>query len=140
MSVGWAASSWLTSTAILVSSLGTAQRSPVGRRATSSWALATSIPTKSELLDICNSWLARPCRIRARWHQTTVRALGVTDVTTQALPRSPPTCGVSVYHVRDPGDGGFPPLPIKIQGDYRSPAMPEAVASDAPQPQSDDAQ
>ena len=44
--VGWRGCTRSTSVATPLASLGTAHRSPEGRRAMSNWALATSIPTK----------------------------------------------------------------------------------------------
>ena len=93
---------------MLASSCGTVQRSPVGRSAISSWALATAIPTKICEADIHDAWVARPCRMRAQGHRTTVRALGVHDVTTLATLRSRWTQAESVYHVRVSGNGDSP--------------------------------
>ena len=94
---GWTRS---TSSATPLASFGTAHRSPEGRQAGSNWALATSIPTKHGTS--LTQTPARPTlHIRAPWHHTTVRALGVQDATTLML-RSGlgPTKAQSVYHVR----------------------------------------
>src|SRR5207244_10478745 len=64
---------------------------------------------------------ARPWQIRAQWHQTTVRALGVQDVTTHAPLRSRRTKAQTVSHVREPRAGESPTsLIIKIQGCWAS--------------------
>src|SRR5262245_23012973 len=47
------------------------------------------------------------------WHQTTVRAWGVQDVTTHAPLRSLWTTARSVCHVRGLGDGDTPTSPTK---------------------------
>ncbi len=47
-----------------------------------------------------DSWLARPCQIRAAGPRTTGRALKGVDATTQATLRSRRTTAESVYHVR----------------------------------------
>src|SRR5215831_1218312 len=47
------------------------------------------------------------------WHQTTVRAWGVPDVTTHAPLRSLGTKARSVCHVRGLGDGDTPTSPTK---------------------------
>src|SRR5712691_8082657 len=95
-----------------LASLGTAQRSPAGRRAISNWAFATSIPTKhgtsTRGTPVCPT-LQR----RAQWHQTTVRARGVQDVTTHAPLRSQRTKAQSVYHVRVLREGDAPTSPLK---------------------------
>src|SRR5712671_6559546 len=95
-----------------LASLGTAQRSPAGRRAISNWAFATSIPTKhgtsTRGTPVCPT-----LQIRAQWHQTTVRARGVQDVTTHAPLRSRWTKAKSVYHVRGLRGGDSPTSPTK---------------------------
>src|SRR5712691_11123851 len=95
-----------------LASLGTAQRSPAGRRAISHWAFATSIPTKhgtsTRGTPVCPT-----LQIQAQWHQTTVRARGVQDVTTHAPLRSRRTKAKSVYHVRVLRDGDSPTSPLK---------------------------
>src|SRR5215831_14893986 len=70
-------------------SLGTLQVSAVGRTAMSRVAFATSMPTKRGGGIIATSCpLARPCRIRALWALSTVRAAPEDGVTTHAHPRS----------------------------------------------------
>src|SRR5919108_4829204 len=94
-----------TRAAIPTSSLAMAHRSPVGRRAIASWALATAIPTKPGVADIiAPDWpsLARYGLARLR---ATVRALEGVDVTTHAPLRSRWTQAVTVYHVRVTGYG-----------------------------------
>src|SRR5262245_31151931 len=82
----------------------------------SNWALATSIPTKHGM-SLIRTPVHPTSPIRAQWHQTTVRALGVQDVTTHAPLRSRRTKAKTVYHVRAPSAGESPtPLIIKIQG------------------------
>src|SRR5439155_14725005 len=76
------------------------------------WSDATLIPTKH-----CMSHIRTPVfptlHIRAQWHQTTVRAWGVQDVTTHAPLRSRRTKAQSVYHVRVLRDGDAPTSPLK---------------------------
>jgi hypothetical protein len=56
-----------------------------------------NIYTNTDLRDSHdNSSLAPPCRMRARWHRPTVRALGGQDATTHAPLRSQRTQAVSV--------------------------------------------
>src|SRR5438105_3321017 len=112
MRVGWWPWSWSTSVATPLASLGTAQRSPEGRRAISSWALATSIPTKQGT-SLIQTPVSPTWQRRAHWHQTTVRAWGVQDVTTSATLRPQRTKAQSVYHVRVLGDGDAPTSPSK---------------------------
>ena len=103
-------------------SFGTDHRSPEGRRAMSNWALATSIPTKHGM-SLIRTPVHPTLQIRAQWHQTTVRALGVQDVTTLATLRSRRTKAQPVYHVREPRAGESPTsLIIKIQGCRQSAA------------------
>src|SRR5207302_421468 len=85
--VGWRVCTRSTSVATPLASLATAQRSPEGRRAMSTWALATSIPTKHGT-SLLRTPVRPTWRIRAQGHQTTVRALGVQNVTTHATLRS----------------------------------------------------
>ncbi len=110
--VGWRACNRSTSVATPLASLGTAQRSPEGRRAISNWAFATSIPTKHGTSPI-RTPVCPTLQIRAQWHQTTVRARGVQDVTTHAPLRSRRTKAQSVYHVRGLRDGDSPTSPLK---------------------------
>src|SRR5262245_33265622 len=70
--------------------------------------------------DSCGTPVCPALPIRAQWHQTTVRAWGVQDVTTHAPLRSRRTQAQSVCHVRGLGDGDTPTSPIKIQGYWRS--------------------
>src|SRR2546426_8600110 len=107
MRVGWRACTRSTSVATPLASLGTAQRSPEGRRAMSHWALATSIPRKHGT-SLIRTPVGPTLRIRAHWHHTTGRALGVQDVTTHAPLRSRWTKAQSVYHVRVLRDGDSP--------------------------------
>src|SRR5205814_4653667 len=95
-----------------LASLGTAQRSPAGRRAISNWAFATSIPTKHGTSTI-GTPVCPTLQRRAQWHQTTVRAQGVQDVTTHAPLRSRRTKAQAVYHVRVLRDGDAPTSPLK---------------------------
>src|SRR5712691_6304071 len=78
----------------------------------SNWALATSIPRKHGTSTI-GTPVCPTLQIRAQWHQTTVRALGVQDLTTHAPLRSPWTKAQSVYHVRGLRDGDAPTSPTK---------------------------
>ena len=100
MRVGLRACTQATSVSTPLASFATVHRSPEGRTAMSTWALATSIPTKHG-----TSRIRTPLRptlpIRAHWHQTTVRAPGVQDVTTHATLRSRWTKATSVYPVRE---------------------------------------
>src|ERR1700675_5147307 len=112
MGVGWRVCARSTSVAPPLASLGTAQRSPEGRRAMSNWALATSIPIKHGT-SLIRTPVCPTLRIRAPWHQTTVRARGVQDVTTHAPLRSQGTKAQSVYHVRVLRDGDSPTSPLK---------------------------
>src|SRR5438309_11677372 len=50
---------------------------------------------------------------KTQWHQTTVLARGVQDVTTHAPLRSRRTKAKSVYHVRVLRDGDSPTSPLK---------------------------
>src|SRR5439155_23254210 len=95
-----------------LASLGTGQRSPAGRRAMSHWALATSIPIKHGTSTM-GTPVCPTLQRRAPWHQTTVRAWGVQDVTTHAPLRSRRTKAQSVYHVRVLRDGDAPTSPLK---------------------------
>jgi hypothetical protein len=95
--VGWKAYKEGTRAAMSASWFGTVRRSALGRRATSQWACAPSMPTET------GGWLiessfpgARPCAMRARSALGTVRALMGRAVTTRALPRSLATSGASV--------------------------------------------
>src|ERR671938_637956 len=99
MRVGGMAWSRATRAAIPTASWATAQRSPVGRRATSSCALATSIPTKHGVADIITPEWPGLGRYGLAWLRATVRALDGVDVTTQAPLRSQGTKAVSAYHV-----------------------------------------
>jgi hypothetical protein len=130
--VGWRAWSWSTSVVTPLGSLGTAHRAPEGRTAMSNWAFATSIPIKHGTSRI-RTPVGPPLQRRAHWHQTTVRAWGVQDVTTRATLRSRRTTAQSVYHVRELHDGHCPPSLIKIQGWKPSPApsMPLRAAPTA---------
>ena len=112
MRVGLRACTRSTSVATPLASFGTAHRSPEGRRAMSNWALATSIPTKHGT-SLIRTPVCPTLHIRAPWHQTTVRALGVQDVTTHAPLRSQRTKAQSVYHVQGLGDGDSPTSPLK---------------------------
>src|SRR2546430_15126088 len=83
-----------------VASLDALQVSAVGRTAMSRVAFATSIPTKrgdGTMRTSC--MLARPCRIRAPWALSTVRAAPGADVPTHAHPRSLTIRGATVWHV-----------------------------------------
>src|SRR5216683_337230 len=110
--VGWRVCTRSTSVATPLASLGTAHRSLEGRRAMSNWALATSIPTKHGT-SLIRTPVRPTLRIRAQWHQTTVRALGVQNVTTHATLRSRRTKAQSVYHVPGLRDGDVPTSPLK---------------------------
>src|SRR5712692_5363779 len=112
MRVGWRACTRSTSVVTPLASLGTAHRSPEGRNAISHWAFATSIPTKHGT-STRGTPVGPTLQIRAQWHQTTVRALGVQDVTTHAPLRSRRTKAQSVYHVRVLRDGDSPTSPLK---------------------------
>src|SRR5712692_10266963 len=112
MRVGWRACTRSTRVITPMASLGTAHRSPEGRRAMSNWALATSIPTKHGT-SLLRTPVCPTLQRRAQWHQTTVRALGVQDVTTHAPLRSRRTKAQSVYHVRVLRDGDSPTSPLK---------------------------
>ena len=98
--------------AMPLASVGTAQRSPAGRRAMSHWAFTTAIPTKhgtsTRGTPVCPTW-----QIRAQGHHTTVRARGAQDVTTHAPLRSRRTKAQSVSHVRGLRDGDAPTSPLK---------------------------
>src|SRR5712691_5876946 len=61
----------------------------------------------------CGTPVGPTLQIRAQWHQTTVRARGGQDVTTHAPLRSQWAKAISVYHVRDLGDGDAPTSLIK---------------------------
>src|SRR4029453_7577921 len=95
-----------------LASLGTAQRSPVGRRAIATWACATAIPpqhgTSTRGTPVCP-----PLPRRAPWPQTPGRARGGQDVTPHAPLRSRRTQAQSVYHVRGLRDGDAPTSPLK---------------------------
>src|SRR5438876_10134479 len=78
----------------------------------SNWAVATSIPTKPGT-SLIRTPVCPTLHIRAQWHQTTVRAWGVQDVTTHAPLRSRRTKAQSVYHVRVLRDGDAPTSPLK---------------------------
>jgi hypothetical protein len=110
--VGWRVCTQSTSVSTPLASFATARRSPEGRRATSNWALATSIPTKQGT-SLIRTPVRPTLRIRAQWHQTTVRALGVQNVTTHATLRSRWTKAKSVCHVPGLRDGDAPTSPLK---------------------------
>src|SRR5712692_2358751 len=112
MRVGWRACTRSTSVVTPLASLGTAHRSPEGRSAISNWALATSISRKHGTSTI-GTPVCPTLQIQAQWHQTTVRARGVQDVTTHAPLRSRRTKAKSVYHVRVLRDGDSPTSPLK---------------------------
>src|SRR5262245_36164499 len=78
----------------------------------SNWALATSIPIKHGT-SLIRTPVCPTLRIRAPWHQTTVRARGVQDVTTHAPLRSQGTKAKSVSHVQGLRDGDAPTSPLK---------------------------
>src|SRR6202795_2688094 len=109
---GWRACTRSTSVATPLASWGTAQRSPEGRRAISHWALATLIPTQHGM-STRGTPVCPTLQRRAQWHQTTVRALGVQDVTTHAPLRSRRTKAQSVYNVRVLRDGDSPTSLLK---------------------------
>src|SRR5262249_34299064 len=111
--MGGTAWSRSTRAAIPTSSLATVHRSPVDRRAISSWALATSIPTKHYVADIITPNWPGLARYGLACLRATVRALEGVDVTTQAPLRSQGTTAESVYHVRVTGNGDSLPSPSK---------------------------
>src|SRR4051812_29920000 len=96
-------------------SLGTAPRSPAGRRAISREALATARPT-THGPSLMRTPVGPPLPRRAHGHQTPGRAWGVQDVTTHAPLRSRWTKAQSVYHSRGLRDEIFPRHLLKIQG------------------------
>jgi hypothetical protein len=97
---GWRSRHRATRGVMPGSSCATRHPAAVGRRARSTGALATAIPTHMGpwgLTDSSRS--ARPGRMRALMALATGRAWVGRDVTTRALPRPPPTSGTSVDHV-----------------------------------------
>src|ERR671935_2844973 len=113
MRVGCTAWSRTTRVVIPASSLATAHRSPVGRRAISSWAFATSIPTKHVVADIITPDRPGLARYGLPWLRATVRALDGGDVTTHAPLRSRWTNAVPVSHVRVTGNADSLSSPSK---------------------------
>ena len=92
-----------------LASLGTAaHRSPEGRRAISSWALATSIPTKQGASLIQTPCQPEPCRYGLYGAKQLYGLAEVQDVTTRAALRPQRTKAESVYHVRVLRDGDAP--------------------------------
>src|SRR5437016_12378012 len=83
-----------------VASLDALQVSAVGVTAKKRVAFATSIPTKRGDGTMRTSCiLARPCRIRAPWALSTVRAAPGADVPNHAHPRSRTIRGATDWHV-----------------------------------------
>jgi hypothetical protein len=113
MRVGRRAYSRATKAAIPASSWATAHRSPVGRRAISRWAFATSIPTQHGVADIITPDWPGLARYGRTWLRATVRAHEGVDVTTHAPLRSRWTSAVPVYHVRVTGNADALPSPSK---------------------------
>ena len=105
----------------MASWLATARRSPEGRRATSTWALATSIPTKQGVR------LRTPVRPTFYGLTGTRQRYGLWESSERDDPatlRSRRTKATSVSHVPGLRDGDAPTSPLKIQGWRQSAARP----------------